>query len=153
MKLVLKPFGEQWRKKRWWSKVELYPFERDVRVYTRKVDYGPVNLQLVADHCIGTMRSGVHWRVGTNFLQGGSKQKLKVRTRIPHRFPLASLVPPPAVRLTDFDLARTRCPFDGDSTHCTATRTFRRTSTCTGTPRLQCRTWRAASPARGGRSR
>ncbi|QDZ20731.1 LysM domain-containing protein [Chloropicon primus] len=77
VRLVLKPYGEFWKKKRWWSKVELYPFDRDLRVYTRKVDYGPLNLQLVANHNVGTMRSGIHWRVGTNFLQGGSRQKLK----------------------------------------------------------------------------
>ena len=75
LKIMVKPYGQFWKNKRWWSKIEVYPIERDVRVYTRKVDYGPFNLQLVADHQLGTTKSGVHWRLGTN-LGKGAKQKL-----------------------------------------------------------------------------
>lgn len=77
----MKPYGDVWKKKRWWSKIEVYPLERDVRLYTRKVDYGPFNLQLVADHQIGTTRAGIHWKLGTNIFNSGGeyggKQKLR----------------------------------------------------------------------------
>ena len=46
LKLVVKPYGQFWKNKRWWSKIEVYPIEKDMRVYTRKVDYGPLNLQV-----------------------------------------------------------------------------------------------------------
>ena len=47
LRIAVKPFGSFWRNKRWWSKVEVYPLERDLRVYTRKVPiYGPFDLQV-----------------------------------------------------------------------------------------------------------
>ena len=46
VKLVVKPYGDFWKEKRWWSKVEVYPFERDLRVYTRKLEYKFVNVQV-----------------------------------------------------------------------------------------------------------
>jgi len=63
----------------WWQQVLITPEERDVRLFTNRIDVGPLRLQAVLGHDFVVNRTGVRWRVSLPWDPAFKKQQWKTK--------------------------------------------------------------------------